>query len=800
MSRFSLVVFILLLSGCAVIVVNQYDQRYGPAEVGNRQQVTAVHESNIYREQVQPLLNQRCVVCHGCYDAPCQLKLTSPEGIERGLTKSVIHSGSRLLAIEPTRLYEDATTTQGWRDKEFSPVLNERIQSPEANLEASLLFRSLALKQRSPLPNATILSDEFDLSLNRDQHCGTIEEYDEYEKANPLAGMPYGLPGVNGSEFEVLQNWLRGGALMSPLPDLDAEYIDKIARWERWLNQVTNKSQLVSRYVYEHLFLSHLYFSDLPSVYFKLIRSKTPPGMPIEIIATRRPYDDPKVDRVYYRFMREQETILAKTHLPYALNDARMATFDELFFQPDYDVDNLPSYDADIASNPFIAFEQLPAKSRYSFMLQEAQNTIMGFIKGPVCRGQIALNVIDDHFWVFFASVDAQEHVNRDDFLEKEKENLLLPAKSDSNSGVVTNWIEYSRAQNSYLRAKHKKLNQLLDSGSKLDTHILWHGEALTATPQARAGINNAKMNRQFANDNAALTVFRHFDSATVVKGLVGQDPKTAWLIDYPLLERIHYLLVAGFDVYGNVGHQLNTRLYMDFLRMEAEFSFLNFLPSSARQAERDYWYRDEGIYLKAYLENNKNHYTRETNIAYKTQSYKSELFELLKSEYATVLPAQFDLQKPDVTQQEVELMQSLMSVTGKPVNQLPEVSILLVKSGKERRVYSFLKNVAHSNMSSLLNEESNLLPEEDSLTVVRGIIGDYPGAYLSVDQTDLAQFAASFKRIKTPQDYKNWLDRFGVRRTDINFWTHSDEIQEINRQLQPVRAGLLDYNRLENR
>jgi hypothetical protein len=50
---------------------------------------------------------------------------------------------------------------------------------------------------------------------------------------------------------------------------------------------------------------------------------------------------------------------------------------------------------------------------------------------------------------------------------------------------------------------------------------------------------------------------------------LVGNNPKTAWLLNYQLLERIHYLLVAGFDVFGNVGHQLDARLSMDFLRME---------------------------------------------------------------------------------------------------------------------------------------------------------------------------------------------------------------------------------------
>ena len=63
----------------------------------------------------------------------------------------------------------------------------------------------------------------------------------------------------------------------------------------------------------------------------------------------------------------------------------------------------------------------------------------------------------------------------------------------------------------------------------------------------------NADGNRH--NPNAALTVLRNFDSATVLTGLIGEPPKTAWLIGYTLFERIYYLLVAGYDVYGNVSH-----------------------------------------------------------------------------------------------------------------------------------------------------------------------------------------------------------------------------------------------------
>ena len=62
--------------------------------------------------------------------------------------------------------------------------------------------------------------------------------------------------------------------------------------------------------------------------------------------------------------------------------------------------------------------------------------------------------------------------------------------------------------------------------------------------------------------------------------------------MDYPILERVHYLLVAGFDVYGKAGHQLSTRLYMDFLRIEAELEFLAFLPIKDRIKLHRNWYK----------------------------------------------------------------------------------------------------------------------------------------------------------------------------------------------------------------
>ena len=87
-----------------------------------------------------------------------------------------------------------------------------------------------------------------------------------------------------------------------------------------------------------------------------------------------------------------------------------------------------PPTKSNVAANPFIAFRELPQTARYKFMLDEAQFTIMGFIKGPVCRGQVALNVIDDHFWVVFLNPDRKTAVESAEFLASASKNLRLPA------------------------------------------------------------------------------------------------------------------------------------------------------------------------------------------------------------------------------------------------------------------------------------------------------------------------------------------------------------------------------------
>ena len=112
------------------------------------------------------------------------------------------------------------------------------------------------------------------------------------------------------------------------------------------------------------------------------------------------------------------------------------------------------------------------------------------------------------------------------------------------------------------------------------------------------------------------------------------------------MLERIHYLLVAGFNVYGNVGHQLNTRLYMDFLRMEGEDHFLAFLPVSRRKAIRDSWYDGIRATSEEHLKGPMDWLDVEAVTGYNSDDPQRELYRHMEQRLAAVMRSGDDLDR----------------------------------------------------------------------------------------------------------------------------------------------------------
>ena len=748
-------------------------------------------------EQVKPILDSRCVACHACYDAPCQLQMGSGAGIERGASKVLVYDATRLHPAPPTRLFIDASTTAQWRTKGFYPVLNETKipATQQSNLDDSVLNLMLQLKNQNPTPGPGPLPDSFALGLDRKQQCTTLADFPDYASNYPLWGMPYGLPGLTDREQQTVVEWISQGAITPAPPPISAIASAQVVVWEKFLNGSSLKQQVVSRYLYEHLFLGHLYFASAPDrEFFRMVRSSTPPGKPIVEIATVRPFDDPGKAPFYYRLRPVQDTIVDKTHMPYELSDARMKRFEELFIDVEYSVTALPSYQPEIAANPFKSFAAIPPRSRYQFMLDEAAYFVAGYMKGPVCRGQVALDVIQDRFWVIFYDPKYDKISNDEEFLEKRADLLRLPTERENKIGLWDIWFKYADLEEKYMAAKEQYIETLPPEYQRDSLAAIWDGGG--------------------ANPNATLTVFRHFDSASVSQGLIGATPKTAWVMGYTLMERTHYLLVAGFDVYGTLWHQLATRLHMDFMRMEGENNFLRLIPSDQRQAMRNSWYQGVGAEIDSAMYDPLYGLRIESKVEFHTDDPKTEVFTQLMAKLGPAAGPPDLLNRchappcdrPGASAVEIDVerqLQRIVSLKGKGVSYLPELSFIRVDTdGTDNGalMYTLTKNRELMNVSFMMLESYRSLPDEDNLTVLRGFAGSYPSYFFSVKAADLPEFAASMEALRGEGDVTGLTDRYGVHRTDPTFWSYSDWFNQEYRNIQPVQAGIFDLNRYDNR
>jgi len=214
------------------------------------------------------------------------------------------------------------------------------------------------------------------------------------------------------------------------------------------------------------------------------------------------------------------------------------------------------------------------------------------------------------------------------------------------------------------------------------------------------------------------LTIASHYDSASVARGLSGDIPQTLWLMDYPLLERTYYILVVNYNVFGNVAHQLLTRLYFDLIRNSSEHNFLRLIPEGQRSVILHDWYQHSGK-LKFGTFYEKIDDVSPSAERFATENPKRELALRILRRFEAVNAMADDpvnrcqaekcarsgqplwIQKAD---------QALSAIASRPVaelpgiNRLPEVMFVRVRHGQENRtVYTLLRDRAHSNVAFIL-------------------------------------------------------------------------------------------------
>lgn len=735
-----------------------------------------------YTRDIQPIFTEKCVACHACYDSACQLNLGSGEGAARGATKVLVYDGDRSQATKPTRLFYDAFGKAAWRHEGFTSVLDAQ------GSQAALMARMLELgHSRAPLQPNGKLPDDIVLGLNRENMCPLPEEFDTYADVHPNEGMPLAVTGLSDQQYQTLRRWLASGAPIDQQGVApSAQEAAQVLQWENLLNAPGARESLVARWLFEHLFIAHLYFEGgEPGHFFQWVRSRTPSGQPIDLINTRRPNDDPGT-RIYYRLWPIQGVIVHKTHITYPLSAAKMERVKALFYSGDWQVSALPGYGPGRRANPFETFEAIPAQARYQFMLDNAEYFVRTFIRGPVCRGQIATDVIRDNFWALFQAPEHDLYITDPLYRGRATPLLAMPGQNDDVGSVLSLWLKYRDKRNEYEALRRYRYGELPAPGWS----TLWAG-----------------------NDNALLSIFRHFDSASVNKGLIGEVPQTMWLFDYPLLERTYYQLVVNFDVFGNVSHQAQTRLYFDLIRNGAEQNFLRLMPANSRDDFLDDWYQNGGK-VKLWMDYESIDDDKPTGLKLNEKDPKRDFVNQLLARYGDLNASPDPINRcvgaycsrPGLEPVLRDAEQALSRLTSRPaaglkvIDQLPEATMLRIETRTgHREVYSLLRNRAHSNVAFMLGEASRYQPGLDTLTVYPGVLSSYPNFMFNIPAEQVPAFVAAMESARDAQHFEKIVDRWGVRRSHPQFWEYFHDLSTYIRETTPVEEGVLDMNRYEN-
>lgn len=741
-------------------------------------------DGRYYLDKVQPIFDRRCIACHGCLDSPCLLKLTCYEGLIRGAREGN-PDNTHLFTEKPVRLI-DQPDLPAWRKQGFCRVVQQ--QGPPASRPAkSVLYRMLSAGVEHNQPPFDLKPIEPVYQLVDAHICPCGKGIDAYLKQRPAAGMPFGLPSLGPEEMHVFSEWIMADA-PGPTAEVmaDVNRVAKpevIARWEAFLNQQDERSPLVSRYIFEHVFLATLHFAESPGEFFRLVRSTTPPievetnddgtprvvASPIHEIVTARPFDTPHIDGVdtfYYRLQKITESRVQKSLFIWHLDDAALRRLDDLFFQvePVAGKNLRPDY---TSHNPFEVFQALPARSRSLFLLENSQLIASGMIRGPVCVGNLATYAIKDNFWVFFVDPAADPSV-----LEPE---LGLRSWADFMDYGIEGNADYSAAY-------ADSLDRYKPAGYRITD--VWDG------------------NRE--NRNAWLTILRNETNATVMQGRRGGIPPTFWLMDYSGFERLYYALVADYEYYGSVEEKLSTWQFMGALRQEFEDNFLRLLPEGERQKYRDLWTRGIGQDLLFTMPFPGEQFGEGVDVA--GLDPISRVLGELQQRLTEAVSGPPDLlntgNKPAVALADPitdvagwEAAVSTLTVrTHLPFTQfLPSNTFVRLTAGDERRVYTIVANRSYAFNDVVFDENGARQPELDTMSVYEGLVGDFPNLLIDLKIDQAPAFLAELNAISTAADWQTWKNKYGTLRNTASFWPLLDWLNDWNFTNRQPDAGYFD-------
>jgi hypothetical protein len=638
-----ILLFLFLSSGCNGPTVEKNHEAQTVFQVGNRLNgwYSEKDQDDHYLDQVQPILSKRCVTCHGCYEAPCQLNLQSYQGVRRGYDATPIYNMKRLESMPITQMNEVYPLSK-WRELTFLPVVandDEPNSADQAKHWESSLFKTFLEKGSQynqpgfPLTGPLEKLQNKFKENNNSQCTATSEQFEAHFQAkNPWkvvtadkyfldasvngkpsgAGMPFALPALAPEEMAILNTWMQNGARgpsEKAMKHLQTPHNPEvIKKWEQFLNTDSAQGRQTARYIYEHTYTAYLHFDENKGEYFRIARmTKMADNSEGEII-TKFPYQLPKeVPQFSYRLKKVTEAIVQKKMIVWRLNDKHLARLNELFFPPKQPWPQPipePQYDS---SNPFAYFAPIPAKIRARFLIENAYVVVASIAQGAVCLGSGATYGIRDHFWIWFLDPDSDVSVlkpklglssweilstgrwsiDEQQMTDKEYAGIFghlwnkvqgLEHDVDAVKKVVKYYEQTSKDDVLYLKAYERQLRLWLEQQQPKRKGL--------KVSDIWDGLGDPTY-KNGINPNAWLNVTRHERSTTVQRGPEGGAPGSIWVLSFSNFERIYYNLVVNYVPYGNLAMKMGSFRIMTYTRMEAENLAISLLPIEARETIR---------------------------------------------------------------------------------------------------------------------------------------------------------------------------------------------------------------------
>ena len=742
--------------------------------------------SSTYTEAIQPIFDNRCIACHGCLGSPCNLKLSSFRGVDRGGFGDNPYS-THFEAYQPTGM-DVVSTTQEWRERGFYPVVS-RAGSADQNLAGSMLYQIVTAGHQYNQPG---FSRQALMSSYKDRYEHSCPDTPKALAANltsnPSQGMPYGLPSLGSSNVQSIKNWIEDGSPGPTAEELSAaDQVNNpksVAEWEAFFNGNDAKQKLVSRYIFDHVYLSSLALDESPGDTFKLVRSKTMGNSPadaargvvtpaIEIIDTPHPYTNPLiyagVDEFYYRLKKITYRPVQKNHFIWNLDESDIGHLKTLFLAPDWDPQANLDAPWDIG-NPFLMYQAIPTRSRYRFLLENSSVIVGGITSGPVCLGQAATYAVKDHFWVYF--IDPESDVS-----------VLNPQLGMENWAALMDRSPLGNA--AYEDAYGKSLKKFFPDGYSIDA--VWDGDR--------------------TNPNAWLTILRHESNTWVLTGRQGGIPRSQWLMGYSGFERIYYDTVAHFEYFGGDIGKLETLGFFNFLRQEFEDNFLLLLPEDMRTAIRKRWTKgigEIGLYFSPFP-------GKDLPSAIKNEDPKNPLLGIVKDleahlgETVSGPPDLFNPWiKPDYPLEDGiasydDWMKAISTMTVTTKFKLPQFipSMVIIKLNhkEESRLYTLVVNRVYQTQYTLLFQNGEQLPDLYTLSVYPTIVGGFPNLFMEFDLSQASAFIQEMRNVESLDDYLDFRDRYAVLRNQENFWKTYDWFNAWNFEHRREEAGVFDLS-----